>query len=209
MKFDNEFKEAISHLPSKEKDKLLLRLLKKDLDLANRLYFELVSTNSIEDEREKMKAQIIKKVGDFSDRFYSLGYLNMDIRYLSGEITTHVKKTKDKFGEISLQILLLTEVLKQNSHRIEKASGIKARKLCVAMVSRIYKILLLIHKQHPDMLLEFRDSLKTLGLLFSKSHKLMKTAIYNGLEINWVITANIPEDIVLIHKDLRAQGFLK
>ena len=40
MTFDKDFKEAISHLPSSEKDKLILRLLKKDLVLANRLYFE-------------------------------------------------------------------------------------------------------------------------------------------------------------------------
>ena len=32
MKFDQDFKDAIARLPSKEKDKLLLRLLKKDTE---------------------------------------------------------------------------------------------------------------------------------------------------------------------------------
>ena len=44
--FDKEFKTAIENLPSTEKDKLIFRLLKKDLDLVNRLYFELVDTES-------------------------------------------------------------------------------------------------------------------------------------------------------------------
>lgn len=48
MTFPKEFKEALSHLPSKEKDKLVLRLLRKDLLLANRLLFELVNTNTVE-----------------------------------------------------------------------------------------------------------------------------------------------------------------
>lgn len=46
MKFDPEFKKALSQLPSGEKDKLILRLLKHDLTLANRLAFELLSADS-------------------------------------------------------------------------------------------------------------------------------------------------------------------
>lgn len=34
--FDKDFKIALQNLPSTEKDKLILRLLKKDLVLANR-----------------------------------------------------------------------------------------------------------------------------------------------------------------------------
>lgn len=43
-KYSKEFKEAISRLPSTEKDKLIFRLLKHDMALENRLYFELVNT---------------------------------------------------------------------------------------------------------------------------------------------------------------------
>ena len=45
MKFSPEFKAAISDLPSAEKDKLIFRLLKKDENLANRIYFELLDIN--------------------------------------------------------------------------------------------------------------------------------------------------------------------
>jgi len=49
--YTKEFETAISHLPAKEKDKLILRLLKKDLILANRLQFELVDNGNIEERR--------------------------------------------------------------------------------------------------------------------------------------------------------------
>ena len=64
MKFDDDFKREIANLPYKEKDKLILRLLKKDYILANRLYFELISTDSIQDRRlvmEDKKTNTIKK----------------------------------------------------------------------------------------------------------------------------------------------------
>ena len=57
MKFDPEFKNAILQLPSKEKDKLLLRLLKRDVILANQLHFELISGDSVQDRRTRMEAQ--------------------------------------------------------------------------------------------------------------------------------------------------------
>jgi hypothetical protein len=61
MTFDKDFKIAISNLPSKEKDKLLLRLLKKDLTLASRLYFELVNTDSVDERRDELEKHVIKK----------------------------------------------------------------------------------------------------------------------------------------------------
>ena len=45
--FDKEFKTAIHNLSDVEKDKLILRLLRKDLDLANRLYFVLLYTETV------------------------------------------------------------------------------------------------------------------------------------------------------------------
>lgn len=41
------------------------------------------------------------------------------------------------------------------------------------------------------------------------SPNLMKMAINNGLDVNWLWNAEIPENIDAIHKQLRAEGFLK
>ena len=55
---DIDFKRALQELPEKEKDKLILRLLRRDMDLAEKLYFELVDTDSIEDKRRIMEMNI-------------------------------------------------------------------------------------------------------------------------------------------------------
>jgi len=68
---------------------------------------------------------------------------------------------------------------------------------------------MLIQKQHEDLHLEFNDDLATLGKLIGNNHHLMKTAILNGLDVNWLIEFNIPNNIADIYKTLRENGLLK
>jgi len=209
MTFPKEFKEAISHLPSAEKDKLILRLLKKDLNLANRLLFELVDDRTVDDRRAEMEKRVKDRISRATETFWTTGYLKMDMRYLSGEITDHVRMTKDKYGEASLNLLMLNEVLTLNSHRILDVTPSKARKICVYIIARSFKILLIIQKLHEDYFIDFEDGLKTLGGLIGKNDYLMQAAIHNGFDVNWLLQTEIPEDIADIHKDLRSRGYLK
>tara|TARA_B100000963_G_C22600533_1_gene660018 strand:- start:1281 stop:1910 length:630 start_codon:yes stop_codon:yes gene_type:complete len=209
MTFDKDFKEAISHLPSSEKDKLILRLLKKDLVLANRLYFELLDDKTVDDRRAEMEKRVKERISRATDSFWTTGYLKMDMRYLSGEITDHVRTTKDKYGEASLNLLMLNEVLSKNNHRILEAIPSKARKICVYIIARAFKILMIIQKLHEDHLIDFKDDLVLLGELIGQNDYLMKNAIQNGFDVNWLLKVDIPEDIAQIHKNLRANGFLK
>ncbi|QHI39088.1 hypothetical protein IMCC3317_44890 [Kordia antarctica] len=208
MKFDKEFKEAISHLPSKEKDRLLLRLLKKDISLANRLYFELIDPRNTDEKRLDLIEQIERQIEDFSKYNSTPGHLMMEMRDISGKITEHVKVTKDKFAEISLNLLMLNEVLAIHNERILKVTQGKARKLCLYIIARAFKLLVLIRKMHEDLLLDFTPDLKKLGELISENDYLMRTAIQNGLDVNWLICEAIPENIEQIQKDLRSQGYL-
>lgn len=209
MTFPKEFKEAIQNLPSAEKDKLIFRLLKHDLDLANQLLFQLVDTRTVEERRSIMQKEVTKATTRMSDRFYSLGYLLMDIRYLSGDINEHVRITKDKFGEASLNLLMLNEVLKINQSRLENAKPNEVHKLNTYIIARAFKILLIINALHEDYLMEFKDDLKDLGTRISLNPSLLKTAIQNGLDINWLLEGEIPSNIVAYHKELRSNGFLK
>lgn len=207
--FSKEFKKAIQELPSTEKDKLLFRLLKRDLDLANRLYFELVDTETVEDKRNTFEKIMIRKINQFTERFYSVGYLLQDTRYISGDINEHVKITKDKFGEISLNIKMLNHLLLLNNEKIKNQSYAKAYTMCVYVIARTYKILVLIKAIDEDYFLDFKDDLATLGELITNNSLLMKTAINNKLDINWLINGEIPDNILAFHKNLRQQGFLK
>jgi hypothetical protein len=207
--FNKEFKEALAALPGKEKDKLVLRLLRKDYILANRYYFELVADDSIEELRAKLEEKVSKKAAYFKTRFYTLGTLMMDVRYLSGEITEHVAITKDKYGEVSLSLLMLTEVLKQNNERIANSSYGQAEKFCVYVIARIYKILGLTIKLHEDLQWEFKEGFEELFGLLTENKHLLKTTINHGLDLNWLQNLEIPLEIDQIAKDLRKNGFLR
>jgi hypothetical protein len=209
MTFDSEFKKALQRLPENEKDKLILRLLKHDLHLANKLRFELLDNDTVQDKREKVKNRVILLMKKATGRYYSAGYLLMEVREISGEINEHVSITNDKFGEISLNCLLLLQLLELNSARISAESYEKAYTLCIYTVARVFKILVLLQKQHEDLHIEVEEDIKALGLLIGKNHYLMKTAIHNGLDVNWLIQFKIPNKIADIHKDLRKNGFLK
>ena len=206
---DIEFKKALQELPEKEKDKLIFRLLRRDMDLAEKLHFELVDTDSIEDKRRNMETIISNDIKRFSENFHSLDYIAIEMRRISGKISHHVKITKDKFGEISLNLQMLNEVIKQNTLSLTHSKPQKSTKFYNYVIVRAFKILLLINLLHEDFLLDFKDDLKKLGANISSNKMLLKTANFNSLEINWLLEAEIPENIAQIHKEIKAAGFLK
>ncbi len=206
---DIEFKKALQELPEKEKDKLIFRLLRRDMDLAEKLHFELVDTDSIEDKRRNMETVISKDIIRFSENYHSLDYIALEMRRISGKISHHVKITKDKFGEISLNLQMLNEVIDQNSFSLSHSKPQKSIKFYNYVIVRGFKILLLINLLHEDFLLDFKDDLKKLGANISSNKMLLKTANFNSLEINWLLEAEIPENIAQIHKEIKAAGFLK
>jgi len=207
--FDKEFKKALELLSGKEKDKLILRLLKKDLKLARRLYFELVDTDSVADKRQEIATEVAKRAKFSSQHFYSPGYLLMDAREISGIINDHVSQTKDKQGEISLNCLMIRHLLEGSNEQVASASARKSHTFCIYVVARMFKIMMLIKKQHEDLHIEFSDDVEAIGELIGQNHAIMKTAIHNGLDVNWLIHFNIPDDIVKIHKELRQNGYLR
>jgi len=209
MKFSKEFKEAVLHLSEKEKDKLLIRLLKKDENLVNRLYFELIDDQTVDDHRLKLEKRVAERAKEITGYAKSLNHLKMLTRYLSGEISEHVRVTKDKFGEVSLNLLMLTSLLKNSKSLFKKTTALRAKKFNLYVITRTYRILLHIHKMHEDLYMEFEDDLSELGNLIASYPILMDAAMQNGLDVNWLTQNEIPEDIEQYHKDLKAQGFLK
>jgi len=209
MKFSPEFKEAVLHLSEKEKDKLLIRLLKKDKNLVNRLYFELIDDKNVDDHRAVLEKRVFQRSNEISSYAKSLNQLKVLTGYLSGEISEHVRITKDKFGEISLNLLMLTTILKNTRRLFRKSNGFQAKKFCVYVVVRTFRTLVLIQKMHEDLLLEFEEPLAELGHLIAEEPLLMQTTILHGLDVNWLIQLDIPEDIADIQKQVKAQGFLK
>ncbi len=207
--FDKEFKKALQELPNSEKDKLILRLLKKDLVLANQLLFQLVDTDTVMQKREIVNNEITIYVKKCAHRMTSLGIYLMEMRYMSGKINDHVSITKDKYGEITLNMQLLIESIKCIHLPILNELPKHSYTVCIYIIARAFKILLLINAQHEDLHIEFKEKLIELGALLSNNTILMRHAIKNGLDVNWLTNFEIPDNIVAIHKDIRANGFLK
>ncbi len=111
MALSNEIKQAIVLMPAKEKDKLLLRLIAKDENLVQRLEFELLEQGeTMQERRDEIKRRILRTA---QMHHYTPGLMMMDMRDLSGDISKHVKVTKDKYGEIELNLYLLNTFFDQ------------------------------------------------------------------------------------------------
>ena len=208
MKPEQDFKDALSELSGKEKDKLILRLLKRDIPLAKRLYFELVSTQTAEELRSELEDRLEKRLRFVSNPKFGTGDLMMELRSLSGEISAHVHTTKDKVGEVSLSLLLLNRALTDFIPRIDRAPTMKAHKIGIYIASRCFKVLALIQALHEDYRVEFREDLEQLGKLIGQSRSLSFTARSNGLDVNWLLTGDLPEDVKGIQAGLRKRGLL-
>jgi hypothetical protein len=209
MTFDQEFKTALKLLPDTEKDKLILRLLKHDVSLSNRLYFELVETETVEEKREQLKSKISKFIELWKGEHSTAMHIYFDAKSISGMISEHLYTTKDKYGEISLSCHLILGIMEGNNHKIGGLIHGYNYKLYIYVYAKLFKILMLIQKQHTDLHIEFKQDIESIGEYIGNNPPLMKLAINNGLDVNWLTLFTIPPDLNDIYKDIRDSGFLR
>ena len=171
--FSKEYKQALQNMPNDEKDKLILRLLRKDLVLADQLLFKLVDTDTVEQKREIVSNDIAIYITRCAERMRSLGIYLMEMRYMSGKINDHVSITKDKYGEITLNMQLLIESIKCINLQILNEQPKYSYTVCIYIIARAFKILLLINSQHEDLYIEFKEKLSELGTLIAENDSLL------------------------------------
>lgn len=203
MEYSKEFKEAISNFTAQEKDKLIIRLLKKDRILSHRLYFELIDPETADDKRNQMEALIKEEVAAVAKKYGRTKYFLPGIRRISAKITEHVKITTDKFGEVSLTLLLVSETLKNQPKTGDHY------KLHIYLLNKIFRSLVLTKKLDPDYFLDLRESYNAVQQVILKNKSLEELALNNGLFLSWIEPDNIPDDIDVILKSLKAEGLLK
>jgi len=209
MEIDKEFKEALKQMPSKEKDKLVLKLLRKDYILAQKLHFELIAQESIEDKRKLVEDKLIKEFERVDFTNYHPTYIMMILRYMSGDINHHIRVTKDKYGEISLNLLMIKSTLQKEFTLDTINDSDRVYKFCVYIIARMFKVIVMTKSLHEDLQFDFVEDLYNIGQLIGRNPALMKVAIYNGFDVNWIIGNNIPNNIKQIHKEIKEMGLLK
>lgn len=209
MKIETEFKEAILAMPEKEKDKLLLRLIRKDLVLMNQLYFQLLETRSVEAFRTELEEKFQRMVANAKNRFYSSDIYLQEVKEMSGMINELVSTSKDKYSEPYLNLKMLILSLSNFKDELSRETPNRAYAFNIYLIARSFKILTQIKAMHEDLQYDFKEDVETLGELMSSYPNIMKLCIFNGLDVNWLINFDIPDDIAAIQKDLRARGFLR
>lgn len=208
MEYSKEFKQALSQFSPTEKDKLIFRLLKKDKLLSKKLYFELIEEETTDDKRNMMESYLKERITDLSKYIGNQKYFLVLIRKLSAEITEHVKVTTDKFGDVSLNLFLINEILEYNE-KLGQQRFDNVYKLYIYLINKIFKALTLIKKLDEDYWMEFDELLEDLNEKIDNNIYLSKLCINNGLDFNWLKCENIPDHFELIVKNIKSEGFLR
>ncbi|PRD49030.1 hypothetical protein [Sphingobacterium haloxyli] len=174
-----ELKEAVLHLPQKEKDKLLVRLVGKDKMLMKQLHFQLLEDQvDLEDRIEKLKERLtvlfaegrnaVKNVPVYSN-YKELQSL---IRQASGLVNEHEKITKDKYSEIDCRIYILNEAFRRFPRLFEKSAVHSSFKLHDYVKARVKTTTNKFEKLHEDLQFDLQESMEEM-LSFAMEHGLV------------------------------------
>lgn len=94
-------------------------------------------------------------------------------------------ETKDKFGEISLNLHMLNQTFNTSLSLLQKSSSFRMYAFNLYVVTRIFRTLIQITKLHEDFRIEFKSDLMLLRNNMLQVPALMDTAIRHGLDLNW------------------------
>ena len=209
MKFHDDFKAALALLPTKEKDKLLWRLIKRDELLARRLEFELLAPYDAIDKRNDLGNVIQDRIISMAGRRERLSAILSQFRYLSGDITRHVYITKDKIGEVLLNFILLQQAMLLLNNTSYLFGGRTTQKYVVYMLNKLYRTCMMINKLHTDYHIELEDDALKLGEIMQANSDLMKYVKHHKFNVNWLIDFDIPQDLDAYYKAVKQQGLLR
>jgi hypothetical protein len=193
MTIDNDLKEAICQMPQKEKDKLLLRLIRKDKILTQKLFFELLENKSMEDKREELEEKILLELDQLSKGYFTSHQLLTWLKSISRQITIHLKVTKDQLGEISLHLLTLNCTLERCHERLYHMDDIKTQKLYDYMAAKTLRMIKLIQQSHEEVRFDYKGAIEQWGRQVSNNPSLKDRLIKKGLKISWLVDFNLPE----------------
>ncbi|GGI28889.1 hypothetical protein [Pedobacter mendelii] len=102
-------KTAITELPVKEKDKLLLRLIAKDKVLTEHLHYKLLEDESdLESRKEQIKSDIESQISELKK--LSVKEALVKVRKMITGVNHFYKVTKDTFGEVELKVYILNKI---------------------------------------------------------------------------------------------------
>lgn len=188
VKISEELKKEIKALPSKEKDRLLMRLIPKDSKLVDQLEYKLVEEEgTLEFRRDDMREYIESRVNQYPNKYYSSVYLRLEMRDISGRINYHVAITKDKLGDIEFNLMMVNGLLYKNKGRLQSESKYLAEKLNDYVIKRAVKLVKLVNALHEDYRLEFADEMMELADHIKSIPSLQEEAKYLHFDVESLV----------------------
>ena len=170
MALPDQLKKAIIQMPAKEKDKLLLRLITKDKTLSDRLHFELIEDSATIPERRDEIAGRITRTSKSNQN--TPGWVLMDMRNLSGDISYHVKVTKDKIGSIELNLFLMNTFMEEYANILKTYSS-RADTCALYLAKKAQVILNAFNKLDEDYRVDYiKDTNRMLASLHTLCSKM-------------------------------------
>lgn len=158
-KIPKELETVILQLPTKEKDKLLLKLIAKNELLIEQLYFQHIEDESDLKVRRAEIKDTIERVSKLNHG--TAGWVMMAMRDMNALITKHVKVTKDKYGEVDLTLYMLRIFFEEQAIHFEKYSS-KSDTLANYTAKRTDFLVKKASKLHQDYHIEFERDLNEL-----------------------------------------------
>jgi hypothetical protein len=154
--------EVLRMLSPEQKDKLLLKLFRKDPLLVEKLAFEFFEDKSdLKNRVSMLKQKISYFIAPNQLPWNTPGELMMLMRSMNGQITVHVKITKDKYSEVELTLLLLNTSFERFLPMLNEKSQ-RADKFSEYVLKRTGILLKNLKKLHEDNYLDFKDDLTKL-----------------------------------------------
>ncbi len=184
MAIDADLKKAIIGLSPIEKDRLLLKLIGKDPVLVEQLTFKLLEDGRTLEDRRAIVRQTIDQLANIKES--TAGWVMMNMRAVSGDITRHVKVTNDKYGEVELNLHLLNAFCTKRADELWLFNP-RSDKAAMYIAKRADQTLKKLKKLDPDYFIEFeRDANQMLTHVYK-----LCSAIYAqqlGLPRSWSAT---------------------
>lgn len=182
LKDHKDLKAAITAIPPKEKDKLLLRLIAKDKVLTEHLHFKLLEDESdLEARHQSLKEEINEAVEILTTmRKPTSKEALLTMRKLNGKVNHHYKVTKDPNTEVELRLFLLNHLpIGYNESLFSPLAKFNERlktyflRTALALYKKYVKL-------HEDLQYDLKDEFN--GLIEKiEEHKLLKEALGLGL----------------------------
>ncbi len=184
---DDEMKATIKALPEKKKNQLLLRLVRKDAKLVDQIRYEYIENEETQElRREELEESFDEILSDLQTRDIALSWWLSHIRGMSSKITWHAQVTKDKFGDIYLNLMVINRVMKMIDDMYEddmqnyRLDAYAIGRIYEYFVRRLKRLVKAMDKLHEDLFLELSDEWRIVAFYFN-NNKFLEEAKYHEL----------------------------